>query len=47
MIGRPAAAALTGAGYRLLDDLPADLAELSRLHGVGPAAIERLRGARS
>lgn len=43
-IGRPATAALTHAGYDRLDLLDgASAAELLRIHGVGPAAIARLR----
>ena len=46
-LGRPATGALIDAGYSSLLDLPADLAELAELHGVGPAAIRRLKAARS
>lgn len=46
-LGRPATGALIDAGYRSLADLPADLERLAELHGVGPAAIERLKSARS
>lgn len=45
-LGRPATGALIDAGYQTLGDLPADLDSLGALHGVGPAAIERLRAAR-
>jgi len=45
-IGRPAVGALIDAGYCTVSDLPTDLAELRALHGVGPAAIRRLEGAR-
>ena len=45
-IGRPATGALIDAGYRTVLDLPADLAVLSALHGVGPSAIRRLAEAR-
>ena len=45
-IGRPATGALLDAGYRTIGDLPQDLAELLRLHGVGPSAIRRLTEAR-
>ena len=45
-IGRPATAALALAGYERLDQLDgASSKELLRLHGVGPAAIARLRAA--
>ena len=45
-IGRPATAALTLAGYDRLERLAgASARELLRLHGVGPAAIARLREA--
>jgi hypothetical protein len=46
-VGRPATGSLLDAGYRSLADLPADLEILADLHGVGPAAIERLKSARS
>ncbi len=46
-IGRPATGALVDAGYRSLDDLPADLDRLIELHGVGPSAIARLKAART
>jgi hypothetical protein len=45
-IGRPATGALIDAGYRTMTDLPDDLEDLASLHGVGPSAIARLRGAR-
>lgn len=45
-IGRPATGALIDAGFVALADLPADLAELRRLHGVGPKAISLLEQAR-
>ncbi|WP_285184759.1 helix-hairpin-helix domain-containing protein [Rhodococcus sp. MEB041] len=45
-IGRPATGALIDAGYRTVHDLPANLATLSALHGVGPSAIKRLAEAR-
>ncbi|GAA1982867.1 hypothetical protein GCM10009718_20180 [Isoptericola halotolerans] len=41
-IGRPATGALLHAGYRSLDELPAELAELLALHGVGPKAVRLL-----
>jgi DNA repair protein RadC len=45
-IGRTATAALTLAGYDRLERLDgASARELLRLHGVGPAAIARLRDA--
>ncbi|MEO8273843.1 MAG: DNA-binding protein [Chloroflexota bacterium] len=45
-IGRPATSALTLAGYDRLERLDgASVSELLRLHGVGPAAIARLRDA--
>jgi hypothetical protein len=45
-IGRTATAALTLAGYDHLERLDgASTGELLRLHGVGPAAITRLRDA--
>jgi hypothetical protein len=46
-VGRPAARALLGAGYRSLVDLPDDLDALLGLHGVGHAAVAKLRAARS
>lgn len=45
-IGRPATGALIDAGYHSLADLPADLDELLRLHGVGPKAVRLLQEAR-
>ena len=45
-IGRPATGALIDAGYRRLVDLPEDLDALKELHGVGPAALRRLKAAR-
>jgi hypothetical protein len=45
-IGRPALRALAAAGYTHLDELAeVGEAELHRLHGVGPKAVERLRQA--
>lgn len=45
-IGRPAMTALALAGYTRLEQLDgASAKELLRLHGVGPAAVERLRQA--
>ena len=46
-LGRPATGALIDAGYRSIADLPAHLDSLGDLHGVGPAAIDRLNSARS
>jgi RNA polymerase sigma factor (sigma-70 family) len=46
-LGRPATGALIDAGYTSLQELPADLDSLGDLHGVGPAALKRLRAARS
>jgi len=46
-LGRPATGALIDAGYSSVADLPANLDSLRDLHGVGPAAIERLKSARS
>lgn len=46
-IGRPATGALADAGYVRLADLPDDLEELLRLHGVGPSALRRLTAARA
>ena len=37
---------LIDAGYQSLADLPADLAELRGMHGVGPRAIRLLQEAR-
>lgn len=45
-IGRPATGALIDAGYRSLADLPDDIDELNRIHGVGPKALKLLRDAR-
>jgi endonuclease III len=45
-IGRPATGALIDAGYAELPDLPRNLDELLRLHGVGPKAVRLLREAR-
>jgi endonuclease III len=45
-IGRPATGALIDAGYRTIDDLPDDLEELKKLHGVGPKALRLLKEAR-
>ena len=47
IIGRPATGALIDAGYTTMTDLPADLNELIRLHGVGPSAVRRLEAARA
>jgi hypothetical protein len=45
-IGQPARRALIGAGYRRLAQLSAvRAAELGRLHGVGPKALDQLRRA--
>lgn len=45
-IGRPAQRALAAAGYQRLDQLAQiSEAELKRLHGVGPKAIDQLRNA--
>jgi hypothetical protein len=45
-IGAPATRALLGAGYARLADLNGvPLAELKKLHGMGPKALERLRAA--
>jgi hypothetical protein len=46
-IGRAAVGGLIDAGFRALDDLPEDLDELSRIHGVGPKAIRLLREERT
>ena len=46
-IGRPATGALIDAGYTTLADLPDDLDQLLRLHGVGPSAVRRLAEARA
>lgn len=45
-VGRSAAGALMRAGYRRIRDLPEDLDDLIRLHGVGPKAVRLLRAAR-
>ena len=39
-IGRPATGALIDAGYTSLDELPDDLEELNRIHGVGPKHVQ-------
>ena len=45
-IGRPATAALLGAGLRTLEQVaPLSEGELLRLHGVGPKAVRLLRAA--
>lgn len=45
-LGAPARRALAGAGIRRLDQLTAmSEAEIKRLHGMGPKAIDRLRSA--
>lgn len=46
-IGRAATGALIDAGYVALADLPSDLDELKRIHGVGPKAVHRLKAARN
>lgn len=46
-VGRPATGALIDAGYSALSDLPADLDELTALHGVGPKAVRLLKEARA
>jgi hypothetical protein len=46
-IGRPATGALIDAGYHTIAELPEDLPELLRLHGVGPRALRRLAEARN
>jgi hypothetical protein len=46
-IGRPAVGGLIDAGFTTINDLPDDLGELMRIHGVGLKAIELLREARS
>ena len=46
-VGRPATGALIDAGYTYLRELPEDLDSLGDLHGVGPAAIKRLKAART
>ena len=45
-IGRPAVGGLIDAGFVRIDDLPEELDELTRIHGVGPKAIRLLREAR-
>jgi hypothetical protein len=43
-LSRPARRALTNAGYRRLEQLAKiNEAEVERLHGVGPKALEHLR----
>ncbi len=45
-IGRPAASALTSAGYTRLEQLTAVTeADILKLHGVGPKAVRVLRDA--
>ncbi|MEV8096889.1 helix-hairpin-helix domain-containing protein [Kitasatospora sp. NPDC085879] len=45
-IGAPATRALLGAGYTRLDELAGvPVADLRRLHGMGPKALERLQAA--
>ncbi|PBC70629.1 helix-hairpin-helix protein [Streptomyces sp. TLI_235] len=45
-IGVPATRALLGAGYTRLDELAGvPVADLRRLHGMGPKALERLQAA--
>jgi hypothetical protein len=45
-LSNPARRALAGAGYVRLDQLTkVGTAELLRLHGMGPKALEQLRGA--
>jgi hypothetical protein len=46
-IGRPAVAGLIDAGFSRIDDLPGDLDELERIHGLGPKAIRLLGEART
>jgi endonuclease III len=46
-IGRPATGALIDAGYTAIAELPEDLDELLKLHGVGPKAVRLLSEARS
>lgn len=46
-IGRPAAGGLIDAGFVRIDDLPEELDELRRVHGLGPKAIRLLREARN
>ena len=45
-ISRPATGALIDAGSRRLTDLPDDLDELLRLHGVDLSAVRRLHAVR-
>ena len=45
-LGRPAVGGLIDAGFARVEDLPDELDELARLHGVGPKAIRLLREAR-
>lgn len=43
-LAQPARRALLGAGYRQLDQLTAlSVAEVKRLHGIGPKALDQLR----
>jgi hypothetical protein len=43
-IGAPATPALIAAGYTMIEQLAnVPIAELSRLHGVGPKALNRLQ----
>ena len=45
-LAQPARRALTAAGYRRLDQLTTvSEAELKKLHGVGPKALDQLRRA--
>jgi hypothetical protein len=45
-LAQPARRALVGAGYVRLDQLTAvSEAELKKLHGIGPKAVEQLRRA--
>jgi hypothetical protein len=46
-VGRPAVGGLIDAGFSRLNDLPDDLDELKRIHGVGPKAIRLVREARA
>lgn len=45
-LGRPAVGGLMDAGFVRVEDLPDELDELTRIHGVGPKAIRLLREAR-
>lgn len=45
-VGRPAAGALIDAGYASIADLPGNLDELRKLHGVGQKAVGLLTEAR-